>query len=438
MKLIKSATFVLLGIFAMPILAQNARAIDEVIAIVDTSLITRLELEARVAQIEKQLKANNRPVPSADELKSQVLERLISERIQQQLAKEAGIKVNDRELDRIIINIAGQNKLTVDAFRAKVEKEGTVFNKYREELRKEVQMARLREREVDARVQVSESEIDSFIASKNKLATGGGAREELYLAQIFLSIPAGASDAEIANLKNKAEDLLKQVGSEKDFIAFGKKIAVAGSGLRFEDLGYRTTDRLPQLFVDVTQNVGGNQFVPSVVKSGAGFHIIKVIDRKNVPASQAQTIVVTQTHSRHILLRHKQGVTDGELQRRLNSFKEQIKVKAIEFDQAARKYSEDGSAPQGGDLGWMSPGELVPVFEQAMNQLGIGEVSDPVRTEFGWHLIQVIDRRQAQLSAEKQREFAKAALRERKLEEAYEDWLRQIRDAATVEIRRQY
>jgi peptidyl-prolyl cis-trans isomerase SurA len=434
MKLIKSVAFVLLGILTMPILAQSTRAIDEVIAIVDTSLITRLELEARTAQIEKQLKANNRPLPAAEELKRQVLERLISERIQQQLAKEYGIKVNDRELDRIIINIAGQNKLTVDAFRAKVEKDGTAFNKYREELRKEVQMARLREREVDARIQVSESEIDSFIAAKNKPAANGP-REELYLAQIFLGIPSGASDAEIANLKTKAEDLLKQAGAERDFIAFGKKIAVAGSGLRFEDLGYRTTDRLPQLFVEVTQNIGGNQFVPAVVKSGAGFHIIKVVDRKGVSAAQSQTIVVTQTHSRHILLRHKQGVTDAEMQRRLNSFKEQIKVKAIEFDQAARKYSEDGSAPQGGDLGWMSPGELVPAFEQAMNQLGVGEVSDPVRTEFGWHLIQVIERRQAQLSAEKQREFARAALRERKLEEAYEDWLRQIRDAATVEIR---
>ena len=179
-------------------------------------------------------KANNRPLPAADELKRQVLERLISERIQQQLAKEAGIKVNDRELDRIIINIAGQNKLTVDAFRAKVEKEGTAFNKYREELRKEVQMARLREREVDARIQVSESEIDSFIAAKSKPAVNGP-REELYLAQIFLGIPAGASDAEIANLKNKAEDLLKQAGAERDFIAFGKKIAVAGSGLRSEE-----------------------------------------------------------------------------------------------------------------------------------------------------------------------------------------------------------
>lgn len=436
MKLTKLIAYVVLGVTPyLSVCAQTAttRPIDEVVAIVDTSLITRLELESRIAQIEKQLKASNRPMPEPELLKRQVLERLISERIQQQLAKEAGIKVTDKDLDRIVGNIASQSKLDVPAFKAKIEKEGTSFSRYREDLRKEVQMVRLREREVDARVQVSESEIDSFIASKSK-AAAGNAREELYLAQILVSIPAGANENDVQALKIKADELFKQASGEKDFIAFGKKIAVAGSSLRFEDLGYRTPDRLPQLFVDVTQNVSGNQLVPGVVRSGAGFHILKVIDRRGANAN-SETITVTQTHSRHILLRHKQNATDGELQRRLNSFREQMKVKAVEFEQVAKKYSEDGSAPSGGDLGWMSPGELVPAFEQAMNQLNIGEISEPVRTEFGWHLIQVIERRQAQLSAEKQREFARAALRERKLEETYEDWLRQIRDAATVEIR---
>jgi peptidyl-prolyl cis-trans isomerase SurA len=419
----------------MPLAQNKNRSIDEVIAVVDTSLVTKLELESRVAQIEKQFKAANRPLPPADDLRAQVLERLISERIQQNLAKEAGIKISDKELDRILGNIAAQSKLSVPELKAKIEKEGTNFNKYKEEIRKEVQAARLREREVDARVQVSESEIDSYIAEKNRGKILQAGNDEIYLAQLVVALPANASESDIAAAKNKAEDLLKQASLEKDFLGYGKTIALPGSGIRVEDLGYRTLDRLPQLFVDGAQGVGGNQMIPRVLQSGAGFHVIKVIDRKGTLSASTQNIVVTQTQARHILLRHRPGVTDLEAQRRLNGFKDQIKVKASDFSQLAKKHSEDGSAQNGGNLGWMSPGELVPEFEQAMNQLNINEVSDPVRTEFGWHLIQVVERRQAQLSADKQRDYARAAIREKKMDQAYQDWIRQIRDAATVEIR---
>ncbi len=419
----------------MPLAQNKNRSIDEVIAIVDTSLVTKLELEARVAQIEKQFKAANRPLPPADDLRSQVLERLISERIQQNLANQAGIKVSDKELDRILGNIAAQSKLSVAELKLKIEKEGTNFTKYREEIRKEVQSARLREREVDARVQVSESEIDSYISEKNRGKILQAGNDEIYLAQLVVALPPNASESDIAAAKNKAEDLLKQATNEKDFLGFGKKIALPGSGIRVEDLGYRTLDRLPQLFVDGAQGIGGNQMIPRVLQSGAGFHIIKVLDRKGSVSVNTQNIVVTQTQARHILLRHRPGVTDLEAQRRLNGFKDQIKVKASDFSQLAKKHSEDGSAQNGGNLGWMSPGELVPEFEQAMNQLNINEVSEPVRTEFGWHLIQVVERRQAQLSADKQRDYARAAIREKKMDQAYQDWLRQIRDAATVEIR---
>jgi peptidyl-prolyl cis-trans isomerase SurA len=419
----------------MPLAQNKNRSIDEVIAVVDTSLVTKLELENRIALIEKQFKAANRPLPPADDLRAQVLERLVSERIQQNLAKEAGIKVSDRDLDRILGNIAAQSKLSVPELKAKIEKEGTNFNKYKEEIRKEVQAARLREREVDARVQVSESEIDSYIAEKNRGKVLQVGNDEIYLAQLVVALPANASESDIAAAKNKAEDLLKQASLEKDFLGYGKKIALPGSGIRVEDLGYRTLDRLPQLFVDGAQGVGGNQMIPRVLQSGAGFHVIKVIDRKGTLLANTQNIVVTQTQARHILLRHRPGVTDLEAQRRLNGFKDQIKVKASDFSQLAKKHSEDGSAQNGGNLGWMSPGELVPEFEQAMNQLNISEVSEPVRTEFGWHLIQVVERRQAQLSADKQRDFARAAIREKKMDQAYQDWIRQIRDAATVEIR---
>ena len=427
---------VALILFSEAPLAQNKnRSIDEVIAVVDTSLVTKLELESRIALIEKQFKVANRALPPADDLRVQVLERLISERIQQNLAREVGIKVSDRDLDRILGNIAAQSKLTVPELKAKIEKEGANFNKYKEEIRKEAQAARLREREVDARVQVSESEIDSYISEKNRGKLLQAGNDEIYLAQLVIGLPANASESDVAAAKNKAEDVLRQANIEKDFLAYGKKIALPGSGMRVEDLGYRSLDRLPQLFVDGAQGIGSNQMIPRVLQSGAGFHVIKVIDRKGALAANVQNIVVTQTQARHILLRHRPGVTDLEAQRRLNGFKDQIRVKASDFVQVAKKHSEDGSAQNGGNLGWMSPGELVPEFEQAMNQLNINEVSDPVRTEFGWHLIQVLERRQAQLSADKQRDFARAAIREKKLDQAYEDWLRQIRDAATVEIR---
>jgi peptidyl-prolyl cis-trans isomerase SurA len=419
----------------MPLAQNKNRSIDEVVAVVDTSLVTKLELENRVAQIEKQFKAANRALPPTNDLRAQVLERLISERIQQNLANQTGVKVSDKDLDRILGNIAAQSKLSVSELKTKIEKEGTNFNRYKEEIRKEVQVARLREREVDARVQVSESEIDSYISEKNRGKLLQAGNDEIYLAQLVIGVPANASESDVAAAKTKAEEVLKQASIEKDFLAYGKKIALPGSGMRVEDLGYRTLDRLPQLFVDGAQGIGSNQMIPRVLQSGAGFHVIKVLDRKGTLSANAQNIVVTQTQAKHILLRHRPGVTDLEAQRRLNSFREQIKVKASDFAELAKKHSEDGSAQNGGNLGWMSPGELVPEFEQAMNQLNINEVSEPVRTEFGWHLIQVVERRQAQLSADKQRDYARAAIREKKLDQAYQDWLRQIRDAATVEIR---
>lgn len=416
--------------------AQKAnQSIDQVVAIVDTSLITRVELERRIAVIEKQFKASNRQLPPSAELKRQVLERLVSEQIQQNLAKEQGIKVLDPELNRILNSVAGQGKLTVSEFKSKLEKEGVSFSRYKEDLRKEVIAARLREREVDARVRVSEAEIDNYIAEKNRGKNSQATTGEVYLAQLVIVVASNATQADMAATREKAEALLKQASAEKDFLAFSNRVAVVGSGVRSEDLGYRTLDRLPQLLVDAATGVATNQVVPRLIQSGAGFHIVKVMDRKGLPATTDVEISVTQTQAKHILVKHRASLTDQEAQRRLNGFRDQIKIKEADFSQLAKKHSEDGSAPNGGMLGWMSPGELVPEFEQAMNRLNINEVSEPVRTEFGWHLIQVIERREAKLSADKQRDYARAAIRDRKLDQAYEDWIRQIRDSATVELR---
>ncbi len=416
---------------------KSSQAIDQVVAVVDTNLITKVELDRRIALIEKQFKAANRQLPPAPELRKQVLERLIIEQVQQNIAKEQGLKVVDSELDRILATIISQSKLSEKEFKTKIEKEGTSWTRYKEDLRKEVVIARLRERDVDARVRVSEAEIDNFIADQNRGKSSQEQVNEIYLAQLVVALPSSGSDSDVATIREKAESLLKQANLEKDFLAFSKRLAVAGSGIRFEDLGYRPLERLPQLLVDATANLPVNQVVPKLLQSGAGFHIVKVMDRKGSSNSSTKTadISVTQTQAKHILLKHRPGVTDQELQRRLNGFKDQIRIKTANFSQLAKKHSEDGSAPNGGLLGWMSPGELVPEFEQAMNRLAVGEVSAPVRTEFGWHLIEVVERRNAKISSDKQRDQARAILRERKLEQAYEDWLRQIRDSATVETR---
>ena len=218
--------------------------------------------------------------------------------------------------------------------------------------------------------------------------------------------------------------------------------------IKFQELGYRTPDRLPQLFYEAVRNTGGGQVANAVVKSPAGYHVLKVLDRRaagaSAPAQQAvapdagsitpQNIPITQTLARHILLRSRAGLSDQDAERRLTGYRDQIRVKTADFAELAKKYSEDGSAPNGGELGWMGPGDLVPEFEQAMNRLQIGEVSNPVKTEFGWHLIQVLERREGQLTVEKQRQFARAAIRERKFDQAYQEWTRELRDNATVKI----
>jgi len=317
--------------------AQKAnQSIDQVVAIVDTSLITKVELERRINLIEKQFKAANRQLPPIAELRKQVLERLVSEQIQQNIAKEQGVKVLDTELDRILSSVAGQNKLTVAEFKAKVEKEGTSFNRYKEDLRKEVISARLREREVDARVRVSEAEIDNYIAEKNRGKNTEAANGEVYLAQLVVGTASNASASDLASAREKAEAILKQALTEKDFLGCSKRIAITGSGIRSEDLGYRTLERLPQLLVDASSGVASNQVVSRLIQSGAGFHIIKVMDRKGLPVGEDAEISVTQTQAKHILLKHRPSLTDQEAQRRLNGFKEQIKIKAADFSQLAK------------------------------------------------------------------------------------------------------
>ncbi len=436
---------------------NKIRNIDGVAAVVNTGYITRKEIDDRVAALQKQ----GAKLPDGVDFRKAVLERLIVEKIQLQNAAQEGIKLTNKELDKIIGDIAAKNKLSYSEFKAKVIASGTSFERYKETLHDDVILTRFREREVDARIKISDAEIDNFIAERARAITGkgaaprssapaaGGGPEEIDVAQIFIPVDATAGVAAQAEAKKKAEALLVAARGDIDFMQLGEITAKENPKIKFQELGYRTPDRLPQIFYEAVRNIGGGQTAKVVVKSPAGFHVLKVLDRRALVAGAApqqdapppeaastppQAIPITQTNSRHILLRLRAGFTDQDAERRLQGFRDQIRAKTVDFAELAKKFSEDGSAAAGGELGWMSPGDLVPEFEQAMNRLQIGEVSNPVKSEFGWHLIQVTERREGQLTVEKQRQFARANIRERKYEQAYQDWIRELRDSATVKI----
>jgi len=429
---------------------SKIRNIDGVVAVVNTGYVTRKEIDDRIIALQKQ----GTKLPDPVVLRKTVMERLIIEKIQLQEAEQEGIVVSNKELDKIIGNIASKNKLSVAEFKQKVIASGSTFERYKEMLRDDIIISRFREREVEGKIKISDAEIDNYIADRTRAMTGGGAPrsapgspEEIDVAQIFIPADSGTGAGAQADAKKKAEALLRDARGDVDFLQLGAMAAKDDPKIKFQELGYRTPDRLPQLFYEAIRNTGGGQVANSVVKSSAGYHVLKVLDRRASAAgtpqqaapqeavsSAPQNIAITQTMSRHILLRSRPGFSDQDAERRLAGYRDQVRAKTADFGELAKKYSEDGSAANGGNLGWMGPGDLVPEFEQAMNRLQIGEVSNPVKSEFGWHLIQVLERRDAQLTVDKQKEFARAAIRERKFEQAYQDWIRQLRDTATVKI----
>ena len=457
---ISSCLVLVLAFFASNSYAQvnpsnnelKIRNIDGVVAVVNTGVVTRKEIDDRIASLQKQGSTGGKKLPEGEELRKQVLENLILEKIQIQEAEQTGLAVSNNDLNKIIEDIAVRNKLSMNEFRQAIIKTGISFERYSELLREDVLKSRLREREVDSQIKISDAEIDNFIVEQmQRRGTDTGAArasgpEEIAVAQIFIPVEEGAGPSAQADARKKAESILKEARGDADFMQLGAQANKENSKIKFQDLGYRTQDRLPQIFTETVRNLGPGQVASSVVRSPAGFHVLKVMDRRSSgsgarAASNAnpldvipQNMMVTQTLARHILIRQRQGLQDADVERRLLGYRDQIRAKTADFDSLAKKFSEDGSAQNGGVLGWMGPGDLVPPFEIAMNRLQIGEVSDPVKTEFGWHLIQVMERREAQLTVEKQREFARAAIRERKFEQAYQDWLRQLRDTATVKI----
>jgi peptidyl-prolyl cis-trans isomerase SurA len=409
---------------------------DSIVVVVNDDVITKNELADRMAFVERSMKAQGISAPPAAEFRKQVLERMIIDRAQLQLAKEDGIRVDDVMLDRYISRIAESNKMNMQQFRDQVERDGTAYPKFREQIRDEIMMQRVREHEVENKLQITESEVDNYLAAQSGAGAG---QQELDLAQILIGIPENASAEQIAARRAKAEDILRQLKSGADF---GKLAATysdsSTDALKGGDLGWRNQDRLPQLFLDAVAKLHEGE-VSSIVKSANGFHIIKLVGKRTASIMRGggptAPPAVQQTHVRHILIKVNQVVTAAEARRKLLELKDRLNNKAATFEDLAKLYSNDSSASKGGDIGWVYPGDTAPEFEQAMNSLPPGGISDPVQTSLGYHLIQVVERKSDDLSKERQRLLARQAIRERKLDEATQDWLRTTRDRAYVEFR---
>ena len=404
-------------------------SVDQIAVVVNDDVITRYELNSYLDKIKLQLKKQGTPLPDAKELEKQVLERMIMDMLQLQFAKESGVRIDDAQLDKALGRIAQQNNFaSLAEFRAKLGKDGVDFKKFREEIRNEITFTRLREREVDSKLVVSENEIENYLLTQNKQAGRG---EELELAHILVQIPEQASAEKIQASRQRADKAWEQLRGGAQFAQVAAGFSDAKDGLQGGNLGWRSIDRLPSIFQEAVQNMQPGE-ISAVLRSTNAFHIVKLLGKR----SKDTPVLITQTRARHILIKTSELTSESEARSRLAEIRRRIEGGA-DFAEQAKLYSEDGSAAQGGDLGWLSPGVLVAEFERAMNALKIRQVSDLVQTEFGWHLIQVLERRNTDVSVEQKKQQAGMAIRSYKADEAYQEWLRQLRDRAFVEYRNQ-
>ncbi|XVJ68561.1 MAG: molecular chaperone SurA [Rhizobacter sp.] len=399
---------------------------DYIVAVVNQELVTAAEVDQRMAAA----RAANRgqTLPPVNELRQQALDSLIEERVLVTYARASGIKIEDSELERAVANVAAQNQLTGQQLRQRLQQEGIPYERFRSNLRDQLLVEKVREREVQGRVRISDSDVENWLETKRRELKG---QTTLDIAQILVRVPDGASPSQVAERKARAEEALARLAAGESFEAVVKQYSDdATTKEQGGRLGARSIDRLPYLFVQAVANLNVGQRTQELLRSGAGFHILKVIER-----SDTTGFAVTQTRARHVLLRLSPQLSRDAVVRRLQGFKRQIESGRQSFEQLAKENSEDGSAAQGGDLGWASPGTFVPEFEQIMNTLPLGGISEPVVSRFGVHLIQVLERRNQALDVKQQRTLARNALREQKFEEAYVEWIAELRARAYIELR---
>jgi peptidyl-prolyl cis-trans isomerase SurA len=400
--------------------------LDRIVAIVNDEVITQNDLSERLGVVVRNLQKQGTALPPRDTLTKQLLERMINDMVLVQLAKETGIKVDDAQLDKTVQRIADENKLKVAEFRQLLEKDGVKWDRFRDEIRAEIMAGRLREREVESNIVVTESEVENQLALETRETSTD---QEFRLAHILVLVPEQATPEQIEAKRKRALQALAELRKGADFAQISATFSDAPDALQGGNLGWRSSGRMPAIFLDAVKALGPGE-VSDILRSANGFHIVKLLDKRGRSAETG----ALQAHVRHILLRTKDTLSDDEARERLMRLRERI-IAGADFSELAKVHSEDPSAPKGGDLGWISPGETVPEFERTVNSLRNGEVSQPIQTPFGWHLVQVQERRSETLSEERRRQIARQTLRARKSDEAYQEWLRQSRDRAFVEYR---
>jgi peptidyl-prolyl cis-trans isomerase SurA len=401
---------------------------DYIVAVVNSELVTAGEVEQRIERIRAATaqRGGQRP-PVSDALRQQALDSLIEERVLLTYARDSGMRVDDTEIDRAVQTIAAQNKLTMVQLRERVAADGMDFPLFRSNLRDQILLERVREREVGQRTRVTDAEIDKYLADRNAIA---GRDVELNIAQILVPVPEGSSAEILAQRQARAETALARVRGGEDFGAVAREMSEDSNRAQGGAIGLRPASRLPDLFVEQVRGLRPGEISPTLLRSGAGLHVLKLLERRD-----SSGVRITQTRARHILLRPSPQLSADLARQRLLDMRTQIERGSNNFESLARQFSEDASAAQGGDLGWVNPGAFVPEFEEAMNRLTIGGLSQPVTSRFGVHLIEVVDRRETTLDAKQVREQARNALREQKFEEAYLEWTKELRSRAYVEMR---
>ena len=409
----------------LPAAHAAVQSLDHIVAIVNDEVITRQELARRYQEVVRNLSRQNTPLPPREVLEKQLLERMVTELALQQHARTTGVRVDPTQVERALQRIAAQNKLDMAGLAEALEKTGQSLDSMRTTIRNELLIARARERDVDNRISVSDAEIEGYLQTQVQQ----GMETEYDFAHILVTVPENASPEQIQERRARAEDILAQLTSGADFAQLSASHSDAPNALQGGAFGWRASGKIPTMFADALKPLRPGQISP-LLKSSNGFHILKLIDKRGLDA----TLSVTQTHARHILIKTNELTSETDARNRLLQLKERID-NGVKFDGLARLHSDDASASKGGDLGWINPGDTVPDFEKAMNALQPGEVSVPVQSPFGWHLIQVLERREQDVTQERQKLMARQAIRERKAEEAFQDWVRQIRDSAYVELR---
>lgn len=412
---------------AEPAAARAPRNGDYIVAVVNSELVTAVEVEQRLRRVRADAQRSGTRLPDEGTLRQQVLDSLIDDRVQSTYAREAGARVDDVELDRAVANIASQNQLTPAQLRERVQADGMDYNRFRSNLRDQMLVERVREREVGGRIRISDVDIDRAVEQQRQEAAS---EQELNLAQVLVTVPEGASVAVTAERRARAERALARVRAGEDFATVARELSEDANRAAGGEIGRRPLRRLPDLFVEATRGLQAGQVVAQPVRSAAGFHVLKVLEREDGAAFK-----VTQTRARHILMRVSDRSSQQAVAGRLEQLRRQIERQERRFEDVAREVSEDGSAPQGGDLGWTSPGSFVPEFEDAMNGLQPGQISAPVVSRFGVHLIQVVERRSVTQDPKEVRAQARNMLREQRFEQAYLDWIKDLRLRAYIELR---